>query len=83
MRQRQPKVGSHVRIMSMGRIAIGRVTAITGNRADVRLPNWMADGVHLDIICRMDELETGHGRAEKCRCPYCGGRGDFGGGWYD
>lgn len=74
------RVGQSVRITTMARIAIGRVMRINDAPYNekayvVRLPNWQADGVHLDVTARGYELETGHGRAEVCRCVYCPGYG--------
>jgi hypothetical protein len=66
------KVGMSVAITSMARTdAIGRILRITGVNCTVRLPNWQADGVHLDVHCYTNELETGHGRAEICECCFC------------
>ncbi len=67
------KVGQSVQVDTFARTAIGRVTRVTESGYEVRLPNWQADGVHLDVYARGDELSAGHGRAEKCRCVYCGG----------
>ena len=54
------KVGDVVRVMTMARTdAIGRVIEITGGGVCiVRLPNWQADGYHLDVECRADELRS-------------------------
>jgi hypothetical protein len=68
------KVGQSVRITSMAIFAVGKIIRVTDRGYEVRLPNWQADGVHLDAHCRKDEVETGHGRAERCHCCYCGGR---------
>lgn len=63
-----------VRVMSMARTdAIGKVIRATANGFEVRLPNWQADGVHLDVHARRDELAAGHGRAAVCRCVFCPG----------
>jgi hypothetical protein len=73
------KVGQSVRVMTFGRTdAIGKVKRIVHrgqqhNTYEVRLPNWQADGVHLDVFARADELQAGHGRAAVCRCVYCPG----------
>ena len=69
------KIGQSVRVASMARIAVGRVTGFDWTRVLVRLPNWQADGVHLDVACAPEELETGHERAAVCRCVYCPGYG--------
>jgi len=67
------KVGTSVQVTSMARVdAVGKVRTITATGYEVRLPNWQADGVHLDVWCRRDEVATGHGRAARCRCCYCG-----------
>jgi hypothetical protein len=66
------KIGQSVRVTSMARVdAIGKILRVTPQGYEVRLPNWQADGVHLDVYCRKDEVETGHGRAKACRCCYC------------
>ena len=69
------KVGTSVRVMTMARIAVGRVINVHPERfaVTVRLPNWQADGVHLDVFTRTADVETGHGRAEVCRCVFCPG----------
>jgi hypothetical protein len=65
------KVGQSVRIMTMARTdAVGVITHITPRGYEVRLPNWQADGVCLNVHVRKDEVETGHGRAQRCRCPF-------------
>lgn len=82
----QLKVGTSVLLTDMARTALGRIIrvekdTILGDRMDpslwrytVRLPNWQADGVHLDATYRGAEFfEVGHGRAETCRCIYCPG----------
>lgn len=52
------RVGTTVQITSMARTdAIGRVIEITQHGVYiVRLENWQADGYHLDVACRIDEL---------------------------
>jgi hypothetical protein len=66
------KVGQSVAITTMSRTdAVGRILRVTAVGYEVRLPNWQADGVHLDVHCRFDEVETGHGRSARCRCCYC------------
>lgn len=53
-------VGATVRITTMARTdAFGQVIARTENgRWLVRLPNWQADGYHLDAGCEESELEV-------------------------
>lgn len=67
------KLGQSVLVNTFQRTdAIGRITRLNPSGTyEVRIPNWQADGVHLDVVCRADELETGHGRAPRCRCCYC------------
>lgn len=65
------KVGTSVLLTRMARIAVGRVRAVTERGYEVRLPNWLADGVHLDVNVERDEVETGHGRAARCVCCFC------------
>jgi len=48
------------------------VRRVTERGYEVRLPNWLADGVHLDTYARGDELAPAKQRAKKCRCVYCG-----------
>jgi len=80
------RVGQSVLLTDMARTALGRIITvetktILGDEMDpslwrytVRLPNWQADGVHLDAVYRGSEFfETGHGRAEVCRCVFCPG----------
>jgi hypothetical protein len=55
--------------------AVGVIREKRGEHYIVRLPNWQADGVHLDTACRAHELATGRGRAKVCRCVYCPGYG--------
>jgi hypothetical protein len=63
------KVGSSVLITTMARVdAIGSVRRVTERGYEVRLPNWLADGVHLDTFARGDELAPAKQRAKKCRC---------------
>ena len=74
------KLNQSVRVMSFARIAIGRIRAWEDKGFErfyvVRLPNWQADGVHLDVRARAIDLEVGHGRAERCRCVFCPGYAD-------
>lgn len=71
---RKITVGMSVLVTTMARTdAVGKVMQVTGGGYTVRLPNWQADGVHLDVYARTDEVETGHGRAAVCRCPFCHG----------
>ena len=67
------KIGQSVLITSMARIAVGKIRRVTDRGYEVRLPNWLADGVHLDVYVHAWEVEAGHGRAKACRCCYCGG----------
>lgn len=51
------EIGDVVRVMTMARTdAIGRIVAICDGRYVVRLLNWQADGYHLDVACRAEEL---------------------------
>lgn len=51
------EVGTIVRITSMARTdAIGEVIDVREGRYIVRLRNWQADGYHLDVACRAEEL---------------------------
>lgn len=73
------KVGTAVRITTSPRTnAIGRVRAVTATGYEVRLPNWLADGVHKDVAVRADEVEKVR-TSPVCRCPFCPGYRSKGG----
>lgn len=52
------KLGSTVRILSSPRTnAIGKVIEVYRRGYLVRLPNWQADGYHLDCTVGFEEVE--------------------------